>query len=120
MLIKALREGHLRLINEAPVEVTIERPVRQEDGAGGFKKGEPQKIGPIKVRIVPKRAGRSSNTEAGEASTDYWVIFAPYNADIRPKDRLTYEDMELEITRVIKRWYRGEIYAVQCEAEEVT
>lgn len=120
MVIEALRQGHLRLIDEVPVEITLKRPVREEDGAGGYIEGEPEEIGPVKVRIVPQSTATARRVEAGEVYTRRWLVFAPYDADIRRKDRFEYESTELEIVRVIKRWYRGDVYAVQCEAEEVS
>lgn len=121
MVIDALRQAHLRLIDEAPIEIMLTRPVKEEDGAGGYVELAPEVIGPIKVRIVPDtRAVSARYSEAGEVFKRRWLILAPHDADVRRKDRLEYEDAELEITRVIKRWYRGEVYAVQCEAEEVS
>jgi hypothetical protein len=121
MAIDALRQAHLKVINEAPVEVMLTRPVKEQDGAGGYIELVPEVIGPIKVRIVPDtRVVSARYSEAGEVYKRHWLIFAPHNADIRRKDRLEYEGAEMEITRVIKRWYRGEVYAVQCEAEEVS
>jgi len=120
VVINALRQAHLRLIDESPVEITLKRPVREEDGAGGYIERDPEEIGPVRVRIVPQSTASARHVEAGEVFKRQWLIFAPYDANIRRKDRLAYEDTELEITRVIKRWYRGEVYAVQCEAEEVS
>lgn len=117
-MIDALRLAHLRLIDESPVEITLKRPVREEDGAGGYIEWDPEEIGPVRVRIVPQSAASARHVEAGEVFKRRWLIFAPYDADIRRKDRLEHEGAELEITRVIKRWYQGNVYAVQCEAEE--
>lgn len=121
MVIETLRKSHLQLIEEVPTEVMILRTTKDEDGAGGFIETGETEIGPIKVRITPiTRAIRNTYSEAGETTKEQWQIFAPYDADIRQKDRLEYEDKELEIIRVTKRWYRGEVYAIQCEAEEVS
>jgi len=122
--LEALRDAHARAIAENPVEVTVHRVEFADDGEGGRQRTETD-LAPFTGRLVPSRQQRfgPDQDEAGLAWRRRMVLLAPHDADLRAgsgvEDTFTIDGTAYRVVWVTKRCYRGEVYAVQADAEEV-
>lgn len=122
--IEALRDATVRAIAENPIQVVIHRVEYQDDGAGGRIKFEVD-LPAFTGRLVPSRSRSFGyQTEAGLVQLAPWVLLAPWDADLRAgsdvEDTFAAGGRRYRVVRVIPRAWRGEVYTLHAELEEVS
>jgi len=123
--LEALRDATTRMIAENPLQVAIHRVEYADDGAGGRSPSQETDLPAFTGRLVPSRrqSDRSFQNEAGLRQESKWLLMTPWDADIKSgtsvTDTFTAKGILYKVTKVIPREYRGELFAIHAEVEEV-
>jgi hypothetical protein len=109
--LSVLREQTVDFIKDNPVDLTLKRVTKQDDGAGGHTTAETD-LNPQRVRLVTQRqgAGVERRTTSGEVVRPDAVLVAPYNADVQMGDVFTWNDRRMEVV-----WVNDLHYELMCE-----
>lgn len=102
-----LRENTAEFIRRAPVEITLRRSSRVDDGAGGWKWGAEQSIAAQTFRKSPTGSSvmLSRTTMNGDTVVVDSLLIGEHDADIRRFDKFTLEGEEYEVIGVTSmRW----------------
>lgn len=96
-----LRRQTTQFINENPSDISFEREVNVDDGAGGVRKSR-LPLTPQRVRVIEQE--RSAEVESasvgGEVLNPDYVIIAEHDADIQEGDSFNWRGRSHEIKYV--------------------
>lgn len=100
---RLLVEQTEQFIAENPTVVSINRPVKEADGAGGKRRLAPAVLDPQTVRLVPMAPNVSveRRTSDGEVVTTVYSLVAMPDADIKEEDFFEINDARHEVVTVI-------------------
>lgn len=111
-----MRKQTKQYINFNPKTVTLTRPDKASDGAGGTLPAATP-LPPQVVRIIQQREG--SGTERrnsdGEVVRPSLVLLAEWNADVKEDDFFDWNGMRAEVVYVQKLETGGGTYELSCE-----
>jgi hypothetical protein len=86
--VKIQRRLTIDFIEADPLELQLMRPVRTEDGAGGYETGDPVPVGGLqRLRLIPLGDGAQERLMAdGRQVSPSYMLMGPYNANMQRWD----------------------------------
>lgn len=122
--VETLRRANQAVINQDPIEVSVQRRQWADNGAGG-RQAVDSTLGPYTARVYYRRPeDRLDVNEAGGRYRDEIGVLLPHDADVRAGDDVedvivTADGRRLRVRAVMVRTWAGERWAVQAVCQEV-
>lgn len=86
--------------------VSLQRPTRTPDGAGGVEVGTPVSIAPQYLRLLPQEDGATARTTAeGETATPEYMLMCPPGANVARFDEFQIGVRRYQIVYIDNRQY---------------
>lgn len=123
-VLESLRKHNATLIDQDPVEVSVERTTWRDDGAGG-RVAEETTLGPYRCRVYHRDSETAQVVTEGAARyVDEWGVTFPWDVDLRAGDMdadilVLPDGRRLRVRAVIPRTWAGERFAVHAICELV-